>query len=320
MREYLKINGDEESFSYYLKSFDLTAKEFSLKASSVNKKKFEEGIFFIFLSASCMSLFGFFVKIGLQEISIWGLTFLRFSVPLLLSLPFLWWNGTLQELFPLKDLRLQVIRAGTVAVGQFCMIYYLTKASLTDATMLWGTGPIFIPIIARFFYGVKIPKVTWWSIFVCFIGVALILKPDRGIFDPFSILGLISGITMALSQTLYGINIEKGKPGENLFFLLLFCSLFTMIPFFLSEEKHYDLHLDFLTVGSVLGTALAVIGNQLFRGYAYVRARPALLTPFLYISVVVSSALDAIFFHIYPDFWAALGFCFVVAGSFFKWR
>ncbi len=284
-----------------------------------NRREFEIGIIYTLLSASCFSIFGMFIKIGLEEVSVWSLTFFRFLVPLLLSLPFLWWSGTLKDIFPLKDLRLQVLRSLAVVIGQFSMIYYLTKASILDATLMWGTGPIFIPLIASLFYHVKIPRVTWISIFISFLGVGLILKPNREIFDPFIIFGLISGVAMAVSQTLYGVNSEKGKPGENLFFLFFFCSLFTLVPFILAEESRFDLGFDRLKVVSVMGVALSTIGNQLFRGKAYQRAQPAILTPFLYVSVVVSAFFDWALFHLYPDAWTAVGFILILAGSLLKW-
>lgn len=287
----------------------------------MDKKKFEQAIGFTLISAAFLSIYGLFVKIGLKELSVWSLTFMRFFIPLVLSLPYLWWNGTLRRLFPLNNLRLQFLRASCVVIAQAAMIYYLTKASLLDATIMWGTGPLFIPILSHFLHGAKILKVTYISILLSFIGVGLILKPGHGIFDPFIIFGLLSGIGMAFSQVLYGANVEKGSVSENLFYLFFFCSILTFVPFLLSEKWNYDLHADALTVGSMAGVAFASLSNQVFRGLAYMRAPPPLLTPFLYVSLVISALFDWLFFNILTvDFLSLLGFLLVLYGSYLKWR
>jgi drug/metabolite transporter (DMT)-like permease len=283
------------------------------------KRRLEEGIILILISAASLSIYSFFVKLGLKEVSVLSITFLRFFLPLLLGLPFFWWNGTLKELWPLNNIKLQFLRSLSVVATQFFMIYYLTQATLVDANMLWCTGPIFIPIISRLFYGHQIHKMTWISIGISFLGVILVLKPDQGIFDPFSIFGLLSGIGMAISQLLYGINIEKGRVGENLFYLSFFCSLLTLIPFLIWEEISFDLKPDMLTIVAITAFSVASLINQLFRGLAYTRASPVLLTPFLYFSVLLSGILDWTFYHKAPDIWAYIGFLLVLLGTGLKW-
>jgi len=272
------------------------------------------------LSAANLSIYSLFVKEGSQGISVIAITFFRFFLPLLICLPFFWWGGTLKELWPLKNIRLQFLRSVSVIGTQLAMIYYLTKASLLDANMLWCTGPIFIPILSRLFYGTRIPKITWLSIGISFLGVALVLKPDEGIFDLFSLFGLLSGIGMAISQVLYGVNMERGKMGENLFYLFFFCSALMVIPFFVWEDVAFDLNASKATVLAVIALSLASLFNQWFRGLAYRCASPIFLTPFLYFSVIVSGFFDWIVYRQTPDLWAYVGIALVLLGAGIKWQ
>lgn len=282
-------------------------------------KKFEKGIVYILFSTSFLSFFSLCVKFGLREVSIWTMTLMRFLLPLLFAMPILWMTGAFKKMWPLKNIRLQFYRSSAVFIGQLSMIYYLTRASLLDATLLWGTGPIFIPLILRIFYKQRILKVTWITIAVSFVGIVLILKPDQGIFDPFSVWGLISGLSMAISQILFGLSTEKGDPGENLFYLFLFSSILSLIPYFLYEENHFSFQLSNIEVGSVIGIALGTLGNQFFRGLAYQQAPPALLTPFLYFSILLSGFFDWMVFKQTPDILTLIGSILVIGSTFFKW-
>lgn len=285
----------------------------------VKRKSFEKGIIYVLFSASFVSFFSLCIKLGLGQVSIWTMTFMRFFIPLLLSIPFLLFSGSFKKMWPLKNVKLQFYRSAVVVVGQMSMIYYLTRASLLDATLLWGTGPIFIPLILRLFYKQKILKVTWISIVISFIGIALIIKPDKGILDPFSIFGLISGLSMALSQILFGINTEKGDPGENLFYLFLFSSALSLVPYLVYREHYFALHLTAPGILAILGVALGTLGNQLFRGLAYKQASPALLTPFLYFSIILSGLFDWTIFHRTPDIFTVIGTVLFVGATVYKW-
>lgn len=285
----------------------------------LQKKSFEKGVLYVLLSVSFLSFFSLCIKLGLGQVSIWAMTFMRFFIPLLIAIPFLVFSGSFKKMWPLKNIKLQFYRSAVVVIGQFSMIYYLTKASLLDATLLWSTGPIFIPLILRIFYKQKILTVTWIAILISFIGIALILKPDKGILDPFSIFGLVAGLSMALSQILFGINTEKGDPGENLFYLFLFSSILSFIPYLIYEERYFALHVTGAGVFAILGVALGTLGNQLFRGLAYKESSPILLTPFLYFSVVLSGLFDWAVFHKTPDMLTVIGTVLFVGIAIYKW-
>lgn len=271
------------------------------------------------ISSGFISFFSLCVKFGVASVSIWTMTWLRFFIPLLFAIPFLVLSGAFKKFWPIKNLQLHFYRSAVVVVGQISMIYYLTRASLLDATLLWGTGPIFIPLIARIFFKQPIHRATWITIAISFLGIIFILKPDKGIFDFFSIFGLVSGLGMGFSQVLFGMNTEKGDPGENLFYLFLFSSALSFIPYLVYEERHFAFDLTGTGGLAILGVAVATLANQLFRGLAYKEAKPSLLTPFLYFSVVLSGLFDWIFFHHAPDMWTLTGCVLVVGASIYKW-
>ena len=283
-------------------------------------RKFETAVGYCLASSGLLAFYTLFVKLGLQGISVWTITFLRFFLPFLLLLSWFLWKKDVPPLWPRRNLSLLIYRSLVVVIGQFSLIYYLTKATLVDANMLWGTGPLFIPILARILHKHKITHRSMWALIISFVGIILVLKPDRGIFDPYSIFGLIAGLSMAVSQTLYGINIERARPQENLFYFFFFCSILSFPAQLIAGIGSIAFTLDFFSLLMIIGFTLSSLWNQIFRGFAYQLARPSALTPFLYFSVLISVLFDALFFHKSPDSFGWTGIALVFAGSLIKWR
>lgn len=284
-------------------------------------KKFEKGIFYILMSVSCISVMSLFVKLSVSQLSVWSLTFLRFFLPLLFLVPYLWFKGRLWSLWPVENFRLQAARSFCVAIAQLSGVYYLTQSTLVDATMMWGTAPMFMPIISRILYKHPMRRVTWISIILSFIGVVLVLQPTtHGLFRPITIFGLLFGLAVAFSQVLYGANIQKRKSAENLFYLFFFSSALLFVPYLYLETQRADLATaqPLIWLFVVIAT-VATIGNQYFRGRAYLETKSTYLAPFLYFNVILSGLFDWLVFHNPPSLLMLIGFGFVLSGAYLKW-
>ncbi len=286
------------------------------------EKSFEKGIGFTLLSAFCLALFGLFSKLGLVVPSFTLLLFLRFFVPLLLVTPFLIYLGTFKKIFPLKRVSHQWWRAISVLVSQYCFFYYLTRATLLDATLLLNTGPLYIPILSRIFYGHRIGKVTCLCLAISFCGVVLILKPTQGIFNLFSIVGLLAGVGQGFSQVLYGANVEKESNGENLFYLYFFTACLSFFPLIIGSRIDWGSFqgesVGWMVVWIVL-MSVANIGSQGFRGFAYRHAKPSSLAPFLYTTTLFAGLFDWVIFGSIPTLLTIIGAGLVICGAFLKW-
>ncbi len=281
---------------------------------------FEKAMGYMMISSSFIAVLNLCVKLAVQEISPWQLSFLRSFAPLLLLLFFLLGARCYKLLKPKIPLKLHLIRSFFAAIAQLSLTYYLTKASLVDATMLWCIGPLFIPLLAKVFFKQKILPIVWVSLGIGLLGVGFIIKPTTGIFDPFSLYGLFAGVAMAFSQVFWGGNAEKGGIFENLFYLFFFSSVILCVPqLFLWKEASASLY-SWQGALLVLAIALCSLGNQFFRGRAYSFGKPYLLAPLLYISVFFSAGFDWLIFKITPDAWSVVGFLLVILSLYLKWR
>jgi drug/metabolite transporter (DMT)-like permease len=289
-------------------------------------REIQKGILFMLLSAIGLSFFGLFVKLGTAAISFFLLTFLRFSIPLLLILPYILWRVGIPKFSQSGTFYLQIGRVGCILVSQYAIFYYLSQASLLDAAVLQNTSPLFIPLIERTFLDRPLKKELLFGMVISFAGVLCILKPDYGIIAWVSIVGLVAALGQAGSQVFFGMQSRAERTETNLFYLFFFSSIVSLVIFFIiaSFEQGIRLEIDSLTnldhefYWYLVALGLATIFNQLFRGVAYRYANPGILAPMLYFSVVMSGFLDWVIFNRLPDRWVLIGAILVVLGWIFS--
>lgn len=288
-------------------------------------KQFERGSFYMILSAAASAVFGLFAKTAMVTVFLPLMVFLRFFIPFLLILPYFLINASKIHVLVFKDTGKHALRAIAVIISQYSLFYYFTKGSLTDGVLLWNTAPMFMPIIMYIFYKYKTGRVVWISLLISFIGVICVLKPNSDLFDPFSIYGFISGIAVAFSQVLYGVNRDNESLAQNVFLFFFYSAVLSFIVF-LGSLFFYDFSVvlkdSFYANGmlvpliSILGVSVGTIGNQVLRGEAYKYAKPSSLAPYIYISVIFAAFIDM---YIHPEvihgFTFTVGILLIFAGT-----
>ncbi len=286
----------------------------------IGVNQLEQGIVYMVYSSLFLSVANLSIKACVNVFGVFGISFLRCFAPFLLLILLLSWKKKWGELRPELSMGMHLLRSLCVVAAQLFLNYYLMKGTLVNATMLWATGPIYVPILTHLFFRQKTPLITWISIFICLVGVGLMIKPTTGIFDTFSLWGILAGIATAFSQILWGHNMEKGSVTENMFYLYLVSSILSFVIWLMwGMEGGEKVPFTYVTLFAVIGIAVASLGNQLFRSRAYQKAPPYLLTPILYVSVVGAAFFDICFYQKWPDMWGYIGFAFVAAGTLIKW-
>jgi drug/metabolite transporter (DMT)-like permease len=285
--------------------------------------QFALGAFYMSLSASFLSLSFLFIKLGIQNVPYFLFAFLRFLIPLLLLLILLLCTGKLGQSFRLSiPFSLHLARSFCVLAAQYSLLFYLSKNTLLNATVLLNTGPLIIPILERLFLKHPIGKSTWIGLLVSALGVGLMLQPSKDFLNIYIFVGLFAALMQASSQVLYGVNSEKDEVTSSLFYLFFISSLFSFfilcIDVFLVHPSKLFYTETNINLWALLGVGLATIGNQFFRGYSYKKGRPSRLATFFYLSVIVSGFLDWAIFHQLPNTLSFIGAFFVVLGGLIK--
>ncbi len=200
------------------------------------KEEFEKGAFFMLLSSATLSLFTLFAKFGTENTSYFLLIFLRFAIPLLMILPYIFWTISVKELFLKSNLKLQLLRSGCILIYQYAIFYYLMKTSLLDATVMQNTAPLFMPILERIFFKHPFEKKVILTIGISFLGVLCILQPNSSIFGQLSIAGFLAALGQAGSQVLFRHQAKHENQKSTLFYLYFLSSVVSGVVFIFARE------------------------------------------------------------------------------------
>ena len=282
------------------------------------KESFATGVSFMLLSAAGLSLTGLFGKLGQDLFYLAPLVFWRYFSAAILCALLLLFMGELHHVFKKKNFKLHLLRAFFVLSAQYSFYYYLQRDNLLNATVLLNLGPLFIPVIEWGIMKKKVGKSSWIGVVVSLIGAVLILQPDKGIFSLTSCIGLFSGISQGASQVVFGINSKEEKADQGILILFILCALFSSIPY-LVEDATWATTPNWTWAAILIGClAIASMGSQLFRAFAYQHATPSRLASFFYLSVILAGFWDWAVFNHTPNLLSLVGALLVILGGILK--
>ena len=179
--------------------------------------------------------------------------------------------------------------------------------SLVNTTLLNNTAPFFVPFLLWLFLKSPVESKVWPAVIVGFIGVALILRPDRTIFNLGSIYGLLSGIFLAITT----ISLRKVARATNVttyVFYFFLIGLVATAPFAILFWKVPSLMilLALLAIGLFSGL------GQLFVYYGMKWARPEQLAPMSYSAVIFAGLFDWVLWGNIPPLLAFFGMALII--------
>ena len=278
-----------------------------------------KGMGFMVLSTLCLSLALLIGQTLLQHMNLMVFIFLRFALAALL----LTWVVTvlMPQKLSLANIGTHSVRAIFVILSQYCLFYSVMHDSLLIATLLFATGPIFVPWLARLFYKTPVTRMHVVSIVVSFAGVMMILHPTAGHIHWTVLIGLGSGLFNAISQiTMHRVSQQESGLCVN-WWMYSLSTVFAVIPlalFWHSVDWHLatqHLHMADLWLVFIIFT-FGAISNQSFRAraYSYVN-KAASLSPFIYLALVFTALWEWLFFQHVPSVTTVVGAILVVAGG-----
>ena len=291
----------------------------------------EKGMIYISIASLTSAMLGLFVKLSAVNMSIPFLVLVRFLVPLFICFPVFWYLGTFKKVLheqTIKGSHLKghLLRAVFLILSQYCYFFYLTKSSLLNAVMLLNTAPIFIPIVSKYLFKDKTIKVVSKSIVISLIGVILVIQPDQTLFMYSSLIGLLSGVFLAFSQSIFGENVQERGMDENIFFVFWTSSIITLAVLMVFFSDHLKLGVFQLTHQTsrewlyILLIGICTTLNQYFRGVAYTHVKPHFLAPLMNLAVLFAFLFDLFVFKKTPDYLSIVGSLMIVLGTTLKWN
>jgi drug/metabolite transporter (DMT)-like permease len=269
-----------------------------------------KGIYFAVIGAFSIAAMGVFVKYIGTELSSITILFFRFAISLVILLPFIFRSKTFS--FKIKfpyQLAVRVISGVMAMTLYFIAIQHI---NLVNAILLESAYPIFVPIIVFFLTGQKTNRKVMWGIVVSFVGIVIILQPGTDIFQPYSIVALLSGIFAGIAYVFLKMMLSKDKTQmlNLLFYFFLFGSLIPL-PYVIIHWKPLS---SFLLL-CLFGIGLFGYGYQYFITKALQHASVRIVSPLVYVSVLSGGFLDWILWNTTPSYITLIGTVITIFGA-----
>lgn len=206
------------------------------------------------------------------------IVFFRNAFGLALLLPWLMRNGS--AALKTSKLRFHFMRGAVGVTAMSCLYYSWQYLPLAEAALLKQTAPFFMPLIALWWLGEKIPVLARWSILVGFFGVFLILNPTDGSLNIAVLIALIGAMLGATAKVTVRRMSDTEPPQRIVFYFALFGFLIISGPAILAWQTPTLTQAAWLFAMAITSTCA-----QLLLSKAYGLAPAGQLGPFTYTSV-----------------------------------
>jgi drug/metabolite transporter (DMT)-like permease len=229
-----------------------------------------------------------------------------FLFPFILSNPW-----TRPGLTRTKRPLLQLVRSMLLLASTLCNFAALRYLQLDEAIALIFSTPFLVAALSGPILGEWVHWRRWTAIAVGFVGVLVVTRPGAGSFHPAALLSLSAALCYALYSISTRILARTDSNETTLFYsnLVGFLALMPVVPFAWTTPG------DPLVIALMVATgAIGSFGHYLLIA-AHRLAPAAVLSPFIYIEIVLVTALGFFVFGDVPNRFTLTGAAIVVASG-----
>lgn len=212
------------------------------------------------------------------------------------------------------------------------LAYYiaLPHLDLAAAAAAYYTLPIFITLFSALFIGEPVGRLGWVAVFVGFLGVLLILRPEAGAFNAYALLPLAAAVLYALAMILTRTKCREAHPmmlsiALNAAFILVGGAATAAISVLAPAARDGFLLAEWAEMGGAEWLSMSLLAAAILIGsvgaaIAYQNAPPAVIGTFDFAYVGFAVLWGVVFFAEAPDAAALLGMGLIVAAGIMSLR
>jgi drug/metabolite transporter (DMT)-like permease len=256
-------------------------------------------------SALLFSIMGVCIRFASETVDNPTVVFFRNAVGLFIFIPMLFKQGL--SFIKTDKLWMHTWRSVVGLAAMYGFFYAIAHLKLSNAMVFSYSSPIFIPLIAYFFLKEKISLGMIIAAVVGLIGVLLVAKPDQGMFNALSVIGLGACFLSAMAFVTVRALTSTEPPERIVFYFCIFGTLISSIPMF----WHWRIF-TLKELALLITTGLLANISQLFMSYAYSLAPAGQIGPMNYIAIVFAGIWGFIFWHEIPDMFSILGISIIL--------
>ncbi|WP_151981260.1 DMT family transporter [Acinetobacter guerrae] len=272
--------------------------------SALPQRDLLKALGFLTVSALLFSFMGVLIRLASQTVDNASIVFFRNMVGLFIFLPFIFRQGI--SFFKTEKLWMHTWRSIVGLTAMYGFFYAIAHLKLSNAMVFTYSSPIFIPLIAWLFLKEKVTHSMLIAAFLGLIGVIFIAKPDQGIFNQLSVIGLSAGFLAAMAFVTVRALTSTEPPERIVFYFCLFGTLLSAIPMFWVWRSY-----TFKELGLLISAGLLANISQLFMSNAYKLAPAGQIGPVNYIAIVFAGIWGYLFWQELPDTYSLIGFIFI---------
>ncbi|RKG32891.1 DMT family transporter [Acinetobacter guerrae] len=272
--------------------------------SALPQRDLLKALGFLTVSALLFSFMGVLIRLASQTVDNASIVFFRNMVGLFIFLPFIFRQGI--SFFKTEKLWMHTWRSIVGLTAMYGFFYAIAHLKLSNAMVFTYSSPIFIPLIAWLFLKEKVTHSMLIAAFLGLIGVIFIAKPDQGIFNQLSVIGLSAGFLAAMAFVTVRALTSTEPPERIVFYFCLFGTLLSAIPMFWMWRSY-----TFKELGLLISAGLLANISQLFMSNAYKLAPAGQIGPVNYIAIVFAGIWGYLFWQELPDAYSLIGFIFI---------
>ncbi|MEG1030942.1 MAG: DMT family transporter [Acinetobacter sp.] len=258
------------------------------------------------LSAFLFSLMGVCIRYASATVDNPTVVFFRNVVGLFIFLPLIFKQGF--AFFHTQKLWMHTWRALVGLTAMYGFFYAIAHLKLSNAMVFTYSSPIFIPFIAWLFLK---EKITWQMLIaaaVGLIGVIFVAKPDSGMLNYISLIGMSASFLAAMAFVTVRALTQTEPPERIVFYFCFIGSLVSVIPMFWLWRPYTWTELGFL-----IGAGLLANFSQLLMSNAYRLAPAGQIGPINYVAIIFAGTWGYLFWHELPDTYSIIGFSFILS-------
>ncbi len=241
-----------------------------------------------------------------QEISTSFSVFITSCFSLLLLMPFLFINKKM--VFRTKVLHLHCLRAIFSVSTLICTYYAYRNLPISFATSVGMSGPLFSIVLSVIFFKEKIGFKKCIIIFLGYVGVIILIRPDN-IFINLSTISII--LATILASTIL-IIVKFILRTDSILTNMLYTNVSnTIVALIFSINEWQPITMENLLILFIIGFLSATI--QVCTIIALKYSQPSFVAPFEYTRLVFAITIGFIVFDERVDFYTILGGVIIIA-------
>lgn len=274
--------------------------------SQVSTSPIVKAILCLTIAAFLFSLMGVCIRYASHTVDNATIVFFRNFIGLFIFLPLIFKKGV--GFFKTNKIWMHTWRSLAGLTAMYGFFYAIAHLKLSNAMVFTYSSPIFIPLIAWLFLKEKMSASMLMAAFIGLIGVLYVAKPDHGLFNLMSGIGLGASFLAAMAFVTVRALTATEPPERIVFYFCFIGSLVSMIPMFWVWRPYTLLELSLL-----IGVGLLANISQLFLSNAYKLAPAGQIGPVNYIAIIFAGIWGYCFWQEVPDALSLVGFTLILA-------